>query len=264
MTANGYIKLWRQIRQSPVWVDDGALKLWIDLLMRVTTKPRKTVLKIGREPVVVELEAGQCAVRERLLAQDLRMSRNKLRRRMALLVRLECITLAPTTKYILVTIPKWAKYQQRHPKGGAKIEPPFPNGGSAIEPGSEPPSEPPSEPHNKKTKKTKKIVGDDPPKQVWDGDAWPLSNGSLYRLPLDVYERYLITYSFDIDADLRKCAQWCRDNKPERSKTAAGQQRRITAWLNRSDDRYRKPPRQAPPASHDTPSLLGKKISEPT
>lgn len=81
--------------------------------------------------------------------------------------------------------------------------------------------------------------GDSPPKQVWDGDGFPLSTGTVYRLPLEVYERYRATYSWDIDRELRKCAQWCRDNKSRRSRTARSMQGRITKWLNRADDSYR-------------------------
>ena len=75
-----------------------------------------------------------------------------------------------------------------------------------------------------------------PPKQVWDGDRFPLTGGSLYRLPMDLYDQYQATYPWDIDSELRKCAQWCRENKPKRSKSARGMQTRITKWLNRVDD----------------------------
>lgn len=80
--------------------------------------------------------------------------------------------------------------------------------------------------------------GTSPPKQVWGGDTWPLASGKVYQLPVDVYQRYRATYAWDIDPELRKCAQWCRENKSKRSKSAKGMQSRITSWLNRADEKH--------------------------
>ena len=80
------------------------------------------------------------------------------------------------------------------------------------------------------------------PTQVWGGDAWPLSTGSVYKLPIDLLAKYKATYSWDVEPELKKCAQWCRENKPKRSKNAKGMQARITKWLNRHDDQIRAAP----------------------
>ena len=140
MDGLGYVKLWRQAERSAVWdAGDGVWRLWCCLLLRTSHKSRKAILRIGAHAMVVELEAGQYAVRLRLLAADLRISVNTLRRRLQTLVDLECITMEPSAKCTLVTVINWEKYQAE--------------GVSTIDT----PSDTPSDTHHKKTKKTKKV-----------------------------------------------------------------------------------------------------------
>lgn len=151
MADGGYIKLHRRIQKSAVWEDEGVLKLWLALLLRATGKPRTTVLKVGREARVISLEAGQYVIRTRLFAQDLRISRNTLDRRLAILEELKCVRIERTPKYLLTTVLNWLDYQRHPSEAGSRTEPPSADAGSPVEP----PSEPPSEPHHKNEFKNK-------------------------------------------------------------------------------------------------------------
>lgn len=178
----GYIKLWRQARQSDVYQDAGLWQLFCELLFRCAHRRRRTVLKIGRETVTAELQAGECAIRPRLVAQDLRVDVKTLRRRLELLAELGAIELEPTQKYTQVRVSNWAKYQGNGSEGGGKM--PEQAG---------PPSPPPSPPHNKKTKKTKKPSPPTPsrpeplapapsPEEGGEGDLWNDPTERLRRL----------------------------------------------------------------------------------
>jgi hypothetical protein len=145
VNTTGYIKVWRQILESEVFEDAGIFHLFVALLLRATHQRIKALLKIGKQCVVVELNPGECAIRTRLIAQDLKISDKTLRRRLAVLQDLECIESTTTSKYIKVKIPNWERYQVS-PEGGSKFEPLSEQGAVEITA----PSTAPSTAHNKK------------------------------------------------------------------------------------------------------------------
>lgn len=58
-----------------------------------------------------------------------------------------------------------------------------------------------------------------------------------WTLPATKLAEYREAYpSLDVDVELRKARQWCRDN-PAKRKTAGGMLRFLTTWLNRAQDR---------------------------
>lgn len=64
-----------------------------------------------------------------------------------------------------------------------------------------------------------------------------LKNGEYHEL--DGVELRMLRESYpriDVDAELRKMAEWCRAN-PQRRKTQSGIKRFITNWLNRTPER---------------------------
>ena len=149
MNHGGYIKLWRQIQHSPIWQDSIGVHVFVALLLRAVARPRKTLLKVRIESVVVMLHAGQTAIRLRLFADDIGVAVNTLRAKLKLLEDLGYIQSHPTSKFVLVTIPNWDKYQTRQ-----KVV----EGVSMVDT----PSDTPSDTHSKKTKKTKKSVARTP------------------------------------------------------------------------------------------------------
>jgi len=85
MGANGYVKLWRKTLDSAVFAHEGLFHLFVALLLRASYRTEKIVLKVGLQAVVVDLGPGQCAIRTRLVAQDLHISDKTLRQRLAVL-----------------------------------------------------------------------------------------------------------------------------------------------------------------------------------
>ena len=72
-----------------------------------------------------------------------------------------------------------------------------------------------------------------------DGDSGFVfaMQGGPWHLPDKKLAEYVATYSFDVHGELRKAAQWLRDNKARRPRSASGVQRFLTSWLNRVDER---------------------------
>jgi DNA-binding MarR family transcriptional regulator len=113
MSTSGYIKLWRRMLDSEVFVDAGVLQLFLAILMDATHKTAKRMLKLSeKESVVVDLQTGQHAFTIRQQAERLAVSKDTLQRRLAKLEALECIVREPTPKYIRVTIRNWERYQE--------------------------------------------------------------------------------------------------------------------------------------------------------
>lgn len=151
----GYIKLWRQIRESAVWENSGVLHLWLDLLMRATHKTKKTIVTVAERPHLVELHPGQCVVRMRLLAEDLRMSVNTLRSRLEMLRELGCVELQPTQRYTVVTVCNWKKYQDGEASSVSKND-------TLTDTLTDTLADTLADTHNKKYKNTKKGICGEP------------------------------------------------------------------------------------------------------
>jgi len=75
--------------------------------------------------------------------------------------------------------------------------------------------------------------------------AFVLQGGKLWHVPQAKLDEYRSTFAvLDVDAELRKAAQWLRDN-PGRRKKAAGMPRFLGGWLGRA--KPKREPRRGEP-----------------
>lgn len=115
MSKQGYIKLYRQITDTPVWADSDKLKLWLMCLMKATHDEKTQV--VGNQ--IIELKAGQFITGRSSLfdefnhgvKKDRRVDGLTLFRWLNLFEKLEMLNIKKTNKYSLVTVLNWDKYQ---------------------------------------------------------------------------------------------------------------------------------------------------------
>ena len=97
MSKQGYIKLYRQITDTPVWADSDKLKLWLMCLMKAGQ------FITGRSALSDEFN--------RDVKKDRRVDGLTLFRWLSLFEKMEMLNIKKTNKYSLVTVLNWDKYQ---------------------------------------------------------------------------------------------------------------------------------------------------------
>ena len=115
MSKQGYIKLYRQITDTPVWADSDKLKLWLMCLMKATHDEKTQV--VGNQ--IIELKAGQFITGRSALSdefnrdvkKDRRVDGLTLFRWLGLFEKMEMLNIKKTNKYSLITVLNWDKYQ---------------------------------------------------------------------------------------------------------------------------------------------------------
>ena len=115
MSKQGYIKLYRQITDTPVWADSDKLKLWLMCLMKATHDEKTQV--VGNQ--IIELKAGQFITGRSALSdefnrdvkKDRRVDGLTLFRWLSFFEKMEMLNIKKTNKYSLVTVLNWDKYQ---------------------------------------------------------------------------------------------------------------------------------------------------------
>ena len=115
MSKQGYIKLYRQITDTPVWADSDKLKLWLMCLMKATHDEKTQV--VGNQ--IIELKAGQFITGRSALSDDFNHDVKKDRRVdgltlfrwLSLFEKMEMLNIKKTNKYTLITVLNWDKYQ---------------------------------------------------------------------------------------------------------------------------------------------------------
>lgn len=116
---NGWIKLYRKIRDNPIWIKEPFTKgqAWIDLLLRACH--RKQRFLIGN--TIIKLTPGQIFTSEKKLAIYWKWSRHKLRNFFVLLFENGQIgTPKRTSKYTIITITNWGLHQSDIPEKDTK------------------------------------------------------------------------------------------------------------------------------------------------
>lgn len=115
MSKQGYIKLYRQITDTPVWADSDKLKLWLMCLMKATHDEKTQVV----DNQIIELKAGQFITGRSALSDDFNHDVKKDRRVdgltlfrwLSLFEKMEMLNIKKTNKYSLITVLNWDKYQ---------------------------------------------------------------------------------------------------------------------------------------------------------
>ena len=112
----GYIKLYREITQNPIWQDPPKLRLWLLCLMKANHKQAELLI----ENQVINLSAGQFLTGRLSLEADYNrnipkkyfVSGKTLWRWLKLLESKGAVSIKSTNKYSIVTILNWDNYQR--------------------------------------------------------------------------------------------------------------------------------------------------------
>ena len=120
----GWIKLHRKLLENPIFNDPHLLKLWVYCLLKATHKEHKQI--VGKQ--MVELQPGQFVTGRFILAKEYNrdakpndvVSDRTLWRWMKFLEESEFLSIKSTTKYSVVTINNWDKYQDNDQQMSSK------------------------------------------------------------------------------------------------------------------------------------------------
>lgn len=104
---NGWIRLYRQLLDSPVFENEKALKIWIWCLLKATHTEREQLVGLQ----VVNLEKGQFIFGRKKASEELNINENTIYKYIKMLEKLEMITTNSNTKFTIVSIRNWKEYQ---------------------------------------------------------------------------------------------------------------------------------------------------------
>ena len=110
----GYIKLYRKLEESPVFQNEKLLKVWIWCLFRANHKDTETIVGFQK----ITLHTGQFIFGLLKASTELQVPKSTLHRYMKMLEKLGMIGIEPGTKFSIVTVENWAKYQTYSPESG--------------------------------------------------------------------------------------------------------------------------------------------------
>lgn len=108
----GWLKLHRTITESAVFDDAEVLKVWIYLLCDATVFEHQRVVS----GTVLTVKAGQVLTGRKKLSLALNMSESKVYRALNILQKLGNITIEANNRFSLITVDKWAFYQDESEK----------------------------------------------------------------------------------------------------------------------------------------------------
>lgn len=106
--AEGWLKLYRQITESAVFDNPKVLKVWIWCLCKASHKKHEVM--VGNQ--IVLLQEGQFVFGRKKAAEILNINERSVYDYMKLLEKLNMIAMTSNNKFTIVSIEKWAFYQQ--------------------------------------------------------------------------------------------------------------------------------------------------------
>ena len=109
--AEGWIKLYRQIQESDIWIKDSTpfdwRSAWIDLLLSANHEDKSVLFDYDS----VDIKRGQILTSVRELGNRWNWSKNRVLKYLRLLERLNMITKDSNNRWTLLTIEKYSDYQ---------------------------------------------------------------------------------------------------------------------------------------------------------
>lgn len=243
----GYVKLWRKTLDSGLLQNATAWQVFGFLLLKASHK--HTRILVGTTPV--DLEPGQIVTGRIAIAKECKLSEQNVRTALALLEKLEILTIKPTNKYSLISFVNWNSYQQEQP-ANQPAESPAPN--QRLTSGSPAPN------HKQECKnvrireedKSSSCAELDKPAHTQEAEpaviSLPLVSGGMHHITQANIDRWKELFpGVDVMNELRRMLAWLEAN-PRQRKTPRGIARFIQGWLDREQNRAR-----APRASPEAP-----------
>ena len=115
----GYVALYRKSISSSVMKNANLWMFWCYCLMKATQKPYNAL--VGH--IVVPLEPGQFIFGRRAASKELPLSERAIRTCLSTLLNLGKVTQQTTSRYSVITIPKFSAYQVTYGKNDQKYAP---------------------------------------------------------------------------------------------------------------------------------------------
>ncbi len=103
----GYVKLWRKIKDSFIWEDPEALKLWLHLLMEANYQDREHIFN-GK---VEKIKRGELICGRHSLESQLGINESKIYRLLNIMEKEQLIEQRKTNVFTLISIVKYQDYQ---------------------------------------------------------------------------------------------------------------------------------------------------------
>lgn len=107
MANYGYVKLYRQLLDNPVFLNEKLLKVWIWCLLTATHSERK----VAAGNTIIDLKPGQFVFGRKRAAMENNLSESTFYRMMNTLKDLKMLTLKTSNKWTVATIENWGLYQ---------------------------------------------------------------------------------------------------------------------------------------------------------
>ena len=108
---SGYIKLHRAVRGTAIAQHPEYFAAWVHLLLMASHKAHQQV--VGT--MVVSLEPGQLVFGRHKFSASTGISENKIRSALDVMKKLKMITSKTTSKYSIITITNWSRWQGESP-----------------------------------------------------------------------------------------------------------------------------------------------------
>lgn len=105
--AEGWIKLYRKLMDSPIFENERLLKVFVYCLLKSSHQDRNAVIGLQ----TIELKKGQFVFGRKKAAAELNIPESTVWRHMKLLEKMNVLTLESNNKWTVVTVDNWGKYQ---------------------------------------------------------------------------------------------------------------------------------------------------------
>lgn len=115
--GSGWIKLHRKLLDSLIFGNEKGLKVWIWCLLRANHAEKSILL--GRQKIT--LKPGQFVMGSKKESETLKLAKTTLWYWLDFLEKEGQLELKKTTKYTVITIPKWEEYQHDLDSNGTQI-----------------------------------------------------------------------------------------------------------------------------------------------
>lgn len=105
--AEGWIKLYRKLMDSPIFENERLLKVFVYCLLKSSHQDRNAVIGLQ----TIELKKGQFVFGRKKAAAELNIPESTVWRHMKLLEKMNVLSLDSNNKWTVVTVDNWGKYQ---------------------------------------------------------------------------------------------------------------------------------------------------------
>ena len=111
MEKIGWVKIYRQLIDSRVFLNEGLLKVWIWCLLKANHQKRWVPIETGKGTTEVEIQPGQFIFGRNRAASELRMKPSTVADRIKKLKNMKNIDIQPDNHYSIISIVNWDVYQ---------------------------------------------------------------------------------------------------------------------------------------------------------